>query len=99
MNFKTHRLTKSYHKIQILMRIMLCKTKVVPTTEKGDTISIIHDTILKNIERMRLNKRVESTVAVKSIPGATKNDIKDHVREYLQDSSNDTAIFDFGTNH
>ena len=53
------------------MQIMLYKTKVEPTIEKGDTISIIHDTILKNIERMRLNKRVKSTVAVKSIPGAT----------------------------
>ena len=44
-------------------------------------------------------KRVRSTVAVKSIPGATKKNIKHHVRGYLQDSFHDTAILHFGTNN
>ena len=54
---------------------------------------------MKNIEGWRLNKRLKSTVAVKSIPGATTKDMKHHVRGCLEDNSPDTVILHFGTNN
>ena len=54
---------------------------------------------MKNIEGWRLNKRIKSTVRVKSIPGATTTGMKHHVRGYLEKNSPDTAIIHFGTNN
>ena len=42
---------------------------------------------------------MKSTVAVKSIPGATAKGMKHHVRRCLEDSSPDTAILHFGTDN
>ena len=55
---------------------------------------IIGDSIVKNIEGWRLNKRIKSTVLVKSISGATTKGMK-----HLEDNSPDTAILHFGTNN
>ena len=71
---------------------------------EGDTNNrkrtlIIGDSIVKNIEGWRLNKRMKSTVHVKSIPGATTKGMKHHVRGCLEDNSPDTAIIHFGTNN
>ena len=59
---------------------------------------IIGDSIVKNIEGQRLNKKMKSTVHVKSIPGATTKCMKHHVRGSLKGNSLDTAIIHFGTN-
>ena len=71
---------------------------------EGDTNNrkrtlIIGDTILKNVEGWRLNKRMKSTVHVKSIPGATTKGMKHHVRGCLEDNSPDRAINHFRTNN
>ena len=60
---------------------------------------IIGDSIVKNIGGWRLNKRMKSTVHVKSIPGATTKCMKHRVRGCLEDNSPDTAILHFGTNN
>ena len=54
---------------------------------------------MKNIEGWRLNKRMKSTVHVKSIPGSTTKVMKHHVREIFKDNSPDTVILHFGTNN
>ena len=70
--------------------------KVGATTKRT---RIIGDMVVENIEGIRVNKRLKPTVAVKSIPGSTKKDMKHHVRGYLQDSFHDTAIFHFGISY
>ena len=50
--------------IEITMQTIRHKIRVIPATEKG----------------WRLNKRMKSTVHVKSIPGATTKGMKHHVR-------------------
>ena len=60
---------------------------------------IIGDSIVKNIEGWRLNKRVKSTVAVKSIPGAITKGTKHQVRGCLEDNFPNTAILHFGTSN
>ena len=70
---------------------------------EGDTNNrkrtlIIGDSIVKNIEGWRLNKRMKISVHVKSIPGATTKGMKHHVRGCSEDNSTDTAILHFGTN-
>ena len=60
---------------------------------------IIGDSIVKNTEGWKHNKRMKSTVHVKSIFGATTKGMKHHVRGYLEDNSPDTAILHFGTNN
>ena len=54
---------------------------------------------MKNIEGWRLNKRMKSTVHVKSIPGSTTKVMKHHVRGFFKDNSPDTVILHFGTNN
>ena len=55
---------------------------------------------MKNIEGWwRFNKRMESSVAVKSIPGATAKGMKHHIKGCLEDNSPDSIILHVGTNH
>ena len=68
------------------------------TNDRKRTL-IIGDSIVKNIGGWRLNKRIKSTVLVKSIPGTRTKTLKHHVRGCLEDNSPDTAILHFGTNN
>ena len=60
---------------------------------------IVGDSIVKNIEGWRLNKRIKFSVAVKSIPGATTKGIKHHIKGCLEDNSLDSIILHVGTNN
>ena len=71
---------------------------------EGSTINrkravVIGDSIMKNIKGWRLNKRMKSTVAVKSIPGAITKGTKHQVRGCLKDNFPGTAILYFRTNN
>ena len=52
---------------------------------------ILGDSIVKNIEVWRLNKRMKSSVAVKSIPGATTKGMKHHIKGCLEGNSPDQS--------
>ena len=56
-------------------------------TNRKNTL-ILGDSIIKNIEGWRLNKRMKSSVAIKSIPGATTKGMKHHTG-CLEDNSPD----------
>ena len=75
----------------------------VTSQNKGGTnrekTLIVGDSIAKNIERWRLNKRIKSSVAVKSIPGATTKGMKHHRKVCLGDNSPDSIILHVGTNN
>ena len=58
---------------------------------------ILGDSIVKNIEEWRLNKRMKSSVAVKSISGATTKGMKHHMKGCLEDNSPDSIILHVGT--
>ena len=60
---------------------------------------IVGDSIVKNIEGWRLNKRIKFSVAVKSIPGATTKGMKHHIKGCLEDNSLDSIILHVGTNN
>ena len=60
---------------------------------------IVGDSIVKNIEAWRLDKRIKFSVAVKSIPGATTKAIKHHIKGCLEDNSLDSIILHVGTNN
>ena len=71
---------------------------------EGDTNNrkrtlIMGDSIMKNIEGWRLNKRMKFIVHVKSIPCAKTKGMKHHVKGCLEDNSLDTAILHFRTNN
>ena len=53
---------------------------------------IVGDSILKHVERRRLNERMKSNVSVRSIPSASKNGMVYHVKGCLEDISPDTVI-------
>ena len=42
---------------------------------------------------------MKSSVAVKSIPGATTKDVKHHIKKYLEDNAPDSVILHVGTNN
>ena len=67
-------------------------------TNRKKTI-IVGDSIAKDIEGWRLNKRMKSPVAVKSIPGATTKSMKHHIKGCLEDNSPDSVILHVGTNN
>ena len=67
-------------------------------TNRKNTL-IVGDSIIKNIEGWRLNKRMKSSVAVKSIPCATTKGMKNHIKGYLGDNSPDSVILHVGTNN
>ena len=75
----------------------------VTSQNKGGTnrkkTLIVGDSIVKNIERWRLDKRMKSSVAVKSIPVATTKGIKHHIKGCLEDNSCDSIILHVGTNN
>ena len=56
-------------------------------TNRKNTL-IVGDSIIKNIEGWRINKRMKSSVAIKSIPGATTKGMKHHTG-CLEDNSPD----------
>ena len=59
----------------------------------------VGDSIVKNIEGWRLNKRMKFSVAVKSIPGATTKGEKHHIKGCLEDNSPDSIMLHVGTNN
>ena len=67
------------------------------TNVKKKTL-IVGDSIVKHIDGWRLNKRMRSTVSVRSIPGATTNGMIYHVKGCLEDTSPDFIILHHGTN-
>ena len=60
---------------------------------------IVGDSILKHVEGCCLNKRMKSTVWVRSIPGVSTNVVTHQVKEFLGNISPDTVILHHGTNH
>ena len=59
---------------------------------------IVGDSIVKHIDGWRLNKRMRSTVSVRSIPGTTTKGMIHHVKGCLEDTSPDCIILHHGTN-
>ena len=59
---------------------------------------IVGDSIAKHIDGWCLNKRMRSTVSVRSIPGATTKGMIHHVKGCLEDTSPDFIILHHGTN-
>ena len=59
---------------------------------------IVGDSIVKHIHGWRLNKRMRSTVSVRSIPRATTKGMIHHVKGCLEDTSPDFIILHHGTN-
>ena len=57
------------------------------------------DSIVKSIEGWRLNKRMKSSVVVKSVPGATIKGMKHHNKGCLEDNSPDSIILHVGSNN
>ena len=60
---------------------------------------MVGDSIVKNIAGWRLHKGVKSSVAVKSILGATTKGMKYHVEDCLEDNSPDSIILHVGINN
>ena len=60
---------------------------------------IVGDSIVKNIEGWRLNKRMKFSVAVKSISGATTKGVRHHIKGCLEDNSPDSIMLHVGTNN
>ena len=60
---------------------------------------IVEDSIVKHVEGWRLNKRMKSSVAVKSITGATTKGMKHHIKGCSKDNSPDSIILHVGTNN
>ena len=75
----------------------------VTSQNKGGTnlkkTLIVGDSIVKNVEGWRLNKRIKFSVAVKSIPGATTKGMKHHIKGCLEGNSPDSIILHVGTNN
>ena len=67
-------------------------------TNRKKTLTV-GDSIVKNIEGWRLSKRMKSSFAVKSIPGATAKGMKLHIKGCLEDNSPDSIILHVGTNN
>ena len=59
---------------------------------------IVGNSIVKHIDGWCLNKRMRSTVSVRSIPGATTKGMIHHVKGCLEDTSPDFIILHHGTN-
>ena len=59
---------------------------------------IVGDSIVKHIDGWRLNKRMRSTVSVRSIPGATTKGMIHHVKGCLEDTSPGFIKLHHGTN-
>ena len=71
--------------------------KSTNVSRKKKTIVAV-DYILKNVGRWRLDKRMESNVSVRFIPGASTNGMAHHVKGCLGDISPDTIILHHETN-
>ena len=75
----------------------------VKSQNKGGTnrkkTLIVGDLIVKNVKGWRLNKRMKSSVAVKSIPGSTEKGMKHHIKGCLEDNSPYSIILHVGTNN
>ena len=52
---------------------------------------IVGDLIVKNVDGWRFNKRMKSSDAVKSIPGATTKGMKNHIKGCLEGNSPDQS--------
>ena len=59
---------------------------------------IVGDSIVNHIDGWRLNKRIRSTVSVRSIPGATTKGMIHQVKGCLDDTSPDFITSHHGTN-
>ena len=75
----------------------------ITSQNKGNTnrkkTLIVGDSIVKNIKGWRLNKRMKSSAAVKSIPGATTKGMKHHIKGCLEDNAPDSVILHVRTNN
>ena len=71
------------------------RRKIKEAQTKKKTL-IVRDSIVKNFEGWKLNKRMKS-VAVKEIPGATTKGMKHQIKECLEDI--DSIILHVGTNN
>ena len=76
---------------------------MIKSQNKGSTNQkktlIVGDSIVKNIEGWRLNKRMKFSVAVKSIPGTATKGVKHHIKGCLEDNSPDSIMLHVGTNN
>ena len=61
--------------------------------------TLIAEAMVKNIDGWRLNKKMKSSVAVKSIAGATTKNMRRHIKGRLEDNSPDSVILHVGTNN
>ena len=59
---------------------------------------IVGDSIVKRIDGWHLNKRMTSTVSVRSVPGATTKGMINHVKGCLDNKSPDFNTLHHGTN-
>ena len=59
---------------------------------------ILGDSIIKNMDGWRLNRRIKSIVSVRSFSSATTKAIKHHVMGCLKEGSSDTILLHHGTN-
>ena len=59
---------------------------------------ILGDSIIKNFDGWRLNRRMNSVVSVRSISGATTKAMKHDVMGYLEDESPDMILLHHETN-
>ena len=75
----------------------------VTSQNKGGTnpkkTLLVGDSTVKNIKEWRLNKRIKFSVAVKSIPGATTEGMKHHIKGCLEDNFPDSIILHVRTNN
>ena len=59
---------------------------------------IVGESTVKHIDDWQLNKRMRSTVSLRSIPSATTKGLIHHVKGCLEDTSSDFIILHHGTN-
>ena len=59
---------------------------------------ILGDSIIKNVDHWRLNRRMKPIVLIYSISGAITKAVTHHVIGCLQDKSPDTMLLHHGTN-
>jgi len=59
---------------------------------------ILGDSIVKYVDGWRLNKRMKSSVSVRSVSGASSRGMEYHVKGCIVDDTPDSIILHFGTN-
>ena len=67
--------------------------------KRNQNLLILGDSVIKNVDGQRLNRRTKSIVSVRSISGSTTKAMKHHVMRCLEDESPDTILLYHGTNN